>query len=98
VRSHTHGEFQPEHFTFPANKAIEVALRTKQEKLPLVFVPTGPLIDGKPSHPKVQSPVRIGAINVAIGRNEERREPPIVPERPSAERQIKPNIEPKKPN
>jgi hypothetical protein len=81
VRSHTHGEFQPEHFTFPANKAIEMALRTKQEKLPLVFVPSGPLIDGKPSQPKVQSPVRIGAINVAIARQEERKEPPIVPER-----------------
>jgi hypothetical protein len=82
VREHAHGGFQPAHFTFNANRAIEAALRTRQEKLPLVFVPTGPLIDGKPSHPKVQSPVRIGAINVAIGRNEERKgEAPIVPER-----------------
>jgi tyrosinase len=74
VRSHAHGEFQPEHFTFNANKAFAAALRSNQEKLPLVFVPTGPLIDGKPSQPKVQSPVRIGAINVAIARNEERKE------------------------
>jgi len=45
-------------------------------------VPTGPLIDGKPSQPKVQSPVRIGAINVSIARNEERKsDAPIVPER-----------------
>ena len=84
VRAHAHGEFKPEHFTFRANRALEAALRTRQEKLPLVFVPTGPLIDGKPSHPKVQSPVRIGAINVAIARQEERKEG-IVPERPGAE-------------
>lgn len=82
VRSHQHGEFKPAHFSFPANKALAVAMRTNQEKLPLVFVPTGPLIDGKPSQPKVQSPVRIGAINVSIGRNEERKsDAPIVPER-----------------
>jgi Common central domain of tyrosinase/Polyphenol oxidase middle domain len=82
VRAHAHGEFKPEHFTFRANRAMEAALRTRQEKLPLVFVPTGPLIDGKPSQPKVQSPVRIGAINVAIARNEERKsDAPIVPER-----------------
>ena len=88
VRSHTHGEFQPEHFTFNANRAIEAALRTRQEKLPLVFVPTGPLIDGKPSHPKVQSPVRIGAVNVAIARQQEQKEG-AVPGRPE--------IEPKRP-
>ncbi|HMC30275.1 MAG TPA: tyrosinase family protein [Candidatus Angelobacter sp.] len=85
VREHAHGEFKPEHFTFRANRALEASLRTKQEKLPLVFVPTGPLIDGKPSHPKVQSPVRIGAINVAIARQEERKDNPIVPERPPQE-------------
>jgi tyrosinase len=86
VREHAHSEFQPGHFTFNATRAFEAALRTKQEKLPLVFVPTGPLIDGKPSRPKVLSPVRIGAINVAIARNEERKEG-AVPVRP----QIEPN-------
>lgn len=84
VRSHAHGEFQPEHFTFNATRAIEAAMRTKQEKLPLVFVPTGPLIDGKPSQPKVQSPVRIGAVNVSLARNEERKEG-TVPGRPETE-------------
>jgi Common central domain of tyrosinase/Polyphenol oxidase middle domain len=88
VRSHTHGEFKPEHFTFPAKKALAASLRGKEEKLPLVFVPTGPLIDGKPSHPKVQSPVRIGAINVSIARQEQRKVE-TVPGRPE--------IEPKKP-
>jgi len=84
VRSHQHAEFKPAHFTFPATKALAVAMRGNQEKLPLVFVPTGPLIDGKPSQPKVQSPVRIGAINVAIARQEERKEG-IVPGRPEIE-------------
>jgi tyrosinase len=82
VREHSHGDFQPAHFTFNATRALEAAMRTKQEKLPLVFVPTGPLIDGKPSHPKLLSPVRIGAINVAIARAEQRKDNPIVPERP----------------
>jgi hypothetical protein len=59
-------------------------MRTKQEKLPLVFVPTGPLIDGKPSQPKVLSPVRIGAVNVSLARNEERKEG-AVPRRPETE-------------
>lgn len=84
VRAHAHGEFQPAHFTFNATRALEAALRAKQEKPQLVFVPTGPLIDGKPSHPKVLSPVRIGAINVALARNEQRKEG-IVPGRPEIE-------------
>lgn len=88
VRSHAHGEFKPEHFSFPANKALELALRSNQEKLPLVFVPTGPLIDGKPSQPKVQSPVRIGSVNVSIARQQEQKEG-AVPGRPE--------IEPKRP-
>jgi len=92
VRSHAHGEFQPQRFTFNATRAIEAALRTKQEKLPLVFVPTGPLIDGKPSQPKVQAPVRIGAINVSLARSEERKaDSTIVPERPQEPKRTKKN-------
>lgn len=73
VRSHTHGEFKPEHFTFPANKALAAAMRSREEKLQLTFVPTGPLIDGKPSQPKVQSPVRIGSVNIAIAKQEQQK-------------------------
>jgi Common central domain of tyrosinase/Polyphenol oxidase middle domain len=87
IRSHSHGQFKPEHFTFPAKKALEAAMRSKEEKLPLVFVPTGPLMEGKPSRPKVQSPVRIGAVNLSIARNEERKpgtagRPEVEPNRP----------------
>ena len=84
VREHAHEGFKPAKFTFRANKAILAALKSRQEKLRLVFVPSGPLIDGKPTRPKVQSPVRIGAINVSIAHNEERgADAPIVPERES---------------
>lgn len=81
VRSHSHGEFKPEHFSFPANKALAVAMRSKEEKPRLTFVPTGPLIDGKPSQPKVLSPVRIGSVNISIAKQQEQKEG-IVPERP----------------
>jgi Common central domain of tyrosinase/Polyphenol oxidase middle domain len=74
IRSHAHGEFKPAHFTLHANRAIATSLRSKQETLRLLFVPTGPLIEGKPSRAKVQAPVRIGTINLSVGR-EEVREP-----------------------
>jgi hypothetical protein len=81
VREHAHEGFKPAKFTFRANRAILAALKSRQEQLRLLFVPTGPLIDGKPTHPKVQSPVRIGTINIAIAHNEERKaDAPIVPE------------------
>jgi hypothetical protein len=75
VRSHAHGEFKPEHFSFPATKALEAALRSNEEKLQLVFVPTGPLIDGKPSQPKVLAPVKIGSVGLAVARQQEQKEP-----------------------
>src|SRR5262249_33972894 len=74
IRAHAHGKFSPEHFTFRANRAIAAALQTNKEQLRLTFVPAGPLIDGKPSRPKVQSPVRIGTINIAVGKNQQQRQ------------------------
>jgi hypothetical protein len=87
VRSQHH-KFVPEHFSFPANRAIMTALRANQEKLQVTFVPAGPLVEGKPSRPKVQSPVRVGAINISVGRPQEQKEgtlpgrPGIEPNRP----------------
>ena len=75
VRSHTHGEFKPAHFSFPANRALEAALRSNQERMELVFVPTGPLVDGKPSQPKVLAPVKIGSLGIAIAHQQEQKEP-----------------------
>jgi hypothetical protein len=92
VRSHVHGEFKPEHFSFPVGRALEAAFRSNQEKPLLRFVPSGPLIDGKPSTPKLQAPVRIGAVNIAIARQQEQKEG-NVPERPQMEPQVQPKIE-----
>lgn len=72
IRSnHAHGDFKPAHFALRSNQAVATALRSNQDQLRVLFVPTGPLIDGKPSRPKVESPVRIGAINLAVGKAQE---------------------------
>jgi Common central domain of tyrosinase/Polyphenol oxidase middle domain len=92
VRNQQHGEAKTAHFTFRANRAVTEALRMNQGQLRLVFVPTGPLIDGKPSRPKVEAPVRIGTINLSIGR--EKTDQPIVPERPPNEK-LEPKVQPK---
>ena len=68
IRSRTHGEFKPAHFTFPVNRAIAASLRTDTEHLRLLFAPSGPIVDGKPSRPKVKATVRIGSINLSVGR------------------------------
>jgi len=68
VREHAHGDFKPAKFRFRANRAILAALRSRQDKLRLMFVPSGPLMDGKPTRPKVESPVRIGAVNISVAR------------------------------
>ncbi|HZS29541.1 MAG TPA: tyrosinase family protein [Candidatus Angelobacter sp.] len=70
VREHAHGDFKPAKFTFRANRAILAALKSRQEQLRLVFVPSGPLMNGKPTRPKVQSPVRIGTVNISVAREE----------------------------
>ena len=72
IRSKTHKQFTPEHFEFRVNRAIAAAMRTNKEKLPLTFVPAGPLIDGKASRAEVKAPVHIGAINISIGKVEKR--------------------------
>jgi hypothetical protein len=81
VRSHSHGEFKPEHFSFPANRALAAALRSKQEKPQLLFVPSGPLMEGKPSQPKLLAPVRVGSVSIAIARTQEQK-PGTVPQKP----------------
>jgi hypothetical protein len=80
VREHAHNGFKPAKFTFHANRAIQAALKSRQEQLRLLFVPSGPLIEGKPSHPKVQSPVRIGTVNISVA--SEKQEPPKTLETP----------------
>ena len=65
VRSDAHEGFEPARFSFVVNRAISAALKSRGNQMSLMFVPHGILINGKPSRPKVQSPVRIGAANIA---------------------------------
>jgi tyrosinase len=58
-----HGGFA--NFNLVINRAV---LGTqKGAPLSLTFVPHGPLIDGKPSHPKVRATVNVGSVSIAIG-------------------------------
>src|SRR5579864_1616277 len=92
IRSQSHGEYKPGHFTFPLRRALEVAMKSNQQKLLLRFVPTGPLIDGKPTPAKVQSPVRIGSVSIALAHQQEQKEGNI-PERPQIDPRVQPKIE-----
>lgn len=66
IRSGVQHHFEPARFVFPINRAIQSALEANQTSLPLTFVPTGLLIDGKPSKPEVASKVRIGGVSFVV--------------------------------
>ncbi|HET9392224.1 MAG TPA: tyrosinase family protein [Candidatus Rubrimentiphilum sp.] len=68
IRSDTHGnrEFQPARFSYAINKAVAASLRLNEERVTATLVPHGILINGKPSTPKVLSPVRIGQVNILV--------------------------------
>jgi hypothetical protein len=84
IRSHTHGEFKPAHFTFPINKALDVTLRSKEEKPQLTFVPSGPLMEGKRQLLKMQAPIHIGSVNISVAKKDE--EKAETPKRPEPEK------------
>lgn len=66
VRSEAHREFKPAEFSFSLERAIPAALKSNQDKLQVTFVPSGVLIDGKRSQPRVASKVRIGRVTIAV--------------------------------
>ncbi len=68
VRSEAHGAFKPARFVYPINRALQAALKANEDRVPVTFVPIGILIDGKPSRPEVQSPVRIGRVTLTLER------------------------------
>ncbi|HWF04378.1 MAG TPA: tyrosinase family protein, partial [Candidatus Angelobacter sp.] len=74
VRSHTHGEFKPAHFTFPINKALDAALSKEGEKPQLTFVPSGPIVEGKRALLKMQAPIHIGSVNISVAKQQEQKE------------------------
>lgn len=66
IRSERHHEFKPAHFVYSLNRAVEAALKSSEERMPITFVPMGAVVDGKPTKPEVKSPVRIGKISLVI--------------------------------
>lgn len=72
IRSQAHHEFKPAHFVYSIGRALETALKGKEERLQVTLIPTGILINGKPSHPEVQSPVRIGEATLSVEMQKEK--------------------------
>jgi Common central domain of tyrosinase/Polyphenol oxidase middle domain len=66
IRNEAHHGYKPAHFIFAINQALQAALKLKRDRIPLTFVPHGILINGKPSRPNVESPLRIGQINISV--------------------------------
>ena len=66
IRNQSHDKFQPAHFSFPLNRAMQAALRANQDKVPVTFIAHGPLINGRLSTPKVESPVRIRNLTLSV--------------------------------
>lgn len=66
IRSTGGHHFRPASFSFAVDRAMQTALRSDTNNLVLTFVPTGPLVNGKPSRPRVAARVRIGRANLAV--------------------------------
>jgi tyrosinase len=57
--------FRPATFAFKINRALLASLGNAKS-LVVTFAPQGILIDGQPSHPKVQAPVQIGKMSIVV--------------------------------
>jgi Common central domain of tyrosinase/Polyphenol oxidase middle domain len=66
IHNQSHDKFQPAHFSFPLNRAMQAALRANEDKVPVTFVAHGVLIDGKLSTPKVEAPARITNVSLSV--------------------------------
>ena len=65
LRSGAH-HFTPATFTFPADRAVEASLRSRNSAFTLTFVAQGPLVNGKPSRARVASTVRVGTTSMLV--------------------------------
>jgi tyrosinase len=61
IRSEAHHEFK-------------AALKDNGERLSVTFVPTGVVVEGKPTRPRALSPVRIGKASLVVERQKEQKE------------------------
>jgi hypothetical protein len=75
IHGESHDKFEPAHFAFPVNRALIAGFKANQERWTLTFVPRGILIDGKPSQPKVESPVKIASVSLVVERQKPGEEP-----------------------
>jgi tyrosinase len=66
VRDASNHHFQPAQFTFPVDRAISAALRRTGKTIPLTFVPTGLVVNGKRSSPRVAATVSVGSARLLV--------------------------------
>jgi len=66
IRTDMKHNYKPAEFSFEMDRAVSAALRTNADKLEITIVPSGILIDGKRTQPKVAAPARIGSVSIAI--------------------------------
>ena len=63
----------PDSFSFSADRAIQRALGKGTTILPLTFVATGPVVDGKTSAPRAASRVQVAQSRIAVETRRRRR-------------------------
>ena len=56
----------PAAFEFRADTAVARALRTARDALELTFVPSGPLVDGKPTSPRPVAALRVASLELWV--------------------------------
>jgi len=66
IRTGSHEKFEPARFVFPVNRALLAGFKANQERFTITFVPSGILIDGKPSQPKVESSVKVASLAFTV--------------------------------
>ncbi len=72
IRTDMKHNYKPAEFSFEMDRAVSTALRTNADKLEITIVPSGILIDGKRTQPKVAAPARIGSVSIAIENRKKR--------------------------
>ena len=72
IRSNKRHDYKPADFSFSLNRALAAAMQTNSDKLEITVVPSGILIDGKRTKPKVAAPAKIARVSIAIENRQKR--------------------------
>lgn len=67
-------EYKPASFSFTLDRVLADLLKRSEDKLQITMVPSGVLVDGKPTRPRVQSKVRIGQVALVVRQQTKARE------------------------